>query len=100
MRGGIVSGNGRSTRSRCCMCPFTMRSVRVRTKSVWPKRFGEWVAARPAQLINTPARKQYRAEARLGPGGATKIARADVAHFMIRAAQETSWLGQAVGLAY
>ncbi len=61
---------------------------------------GEWVAARPAQLLNTPARKQYRAEARMGPGGATKIARADVAHFMIRAAQETSWLGQTVGLAY
>jgi putative NADH-flavin reductase len=61
---------------------------------------GEWVVARPAQLINAPARKQYRAEARLGPGGAAKVSRADVAHFMIRAAKEDSWLGQAVGLSY
>lgn len=61
---------------------------------------GEWVATRPAQLINAPARRQYRAESRLGPGGVAKIARADVAHFMIRAAQESSWLGKAVGLSY
>jgi uncharacterized protein YbjT (DUF2867 family) len=61
---------------------------------------GEWVVVRPAQLTNEPARKQYRAEVKLNPWGTGKISRADVADFMIYAARENRWIGQAVGLSY
>lgn len=61
---------------------------------------GEWVVVRPAQLTKEPARKKYRAEVKLNPWGAGKISRADVADFMIHAAQENRWIGQAVGLSY
>jgi putative NADH-flavin reductase len=61
---------------------------------------GEWVVARPAQLTKEPARKKYRAEVKLSPWGTGKISRADVADFMIHAAQENRWIGQAVGLSY
>jgi putative NADH-flavin reductase len=60
---------------------------------------GEWVVVRPAQLTKELARKKYRAEVKLN-GGAGKISRADVADFMIHAAQENRWIGQAVGLSY
>ncbi|MEM4990017.1 NAD(P)H-binding protein [Collimonas sp. H4R21] len=60
----------------------------------------EWVVVRPAQLTNDAARKQYRTEVKLNPWGTGKISRADVAHFMIRSAKDTSWIGQKVGLSY
>ena len=61
---------------------------------------GEWIVARPAQLTKSPLSKKYRAEVKLNPWGTGKISRADVADFMIHAAQESRWIGQAVGLSY
>jgi biliverdin reductase/flavin reductase len=43
-----------------------------------------WVVVRPARLTDGPLTKTYRVEASGSPQGATKISRADVAHFMLK----------------
>jgi uncharacterized protein YbjT (DUF2867 family) len=53
--------------------------------------------ARPGRLTNGALRKQYVATAKLEPVPSA-ISRADVADFMVTAAERDTWLGQAVQL--
>lgn len=57
----------------------------------------EWVIARPGRLTNGPARGTYLAKTNLEPVPKS-ISRADVADFLVKAAQETQWVRQAVQL--
>ena len=54
----------------------------------------DWVIARPTRLTNGPAQGRYLAEPLAGPVP-TRISRADVADFLVRA---DTWLGKAVHL--
>jgi uncharacterized protein YbjT (DUF2867 family) len=57
----------------------------------------DWVIARPGRLTNGPARKRYLTRdgfERLP----TAISRADVADFMVNAAESDAWIGKAVQL--
>lgn len=56
----------------------------------------DWVIARPGGLTNAPPKYAYRAAAQ--PDHPSRIARADVAHFMLAQLESDAWLGQAVGL--
>jgi putative NADH-flavin reductase len=60
----------------------------------------EWVVARPGMLTNGPATGIYRTEQRFVGPKAVSISRADVAHFMVRAAQGGEFLRKCVGLGY
>ena len=55
----------------------------------------EWIIARPARLTNGPARKKYVKTTKLEsvPGS---ISRADVADFLVEAAEVDTWVGKAV----
>jgi uncharacterized protein YbjT (DUF2867 family) len=57
----------------------------------------EWVIARPTRLTNGPARKRYVKETAIVrvPGS---ISRADVADFLVEAAEVDTWVGKAVQL--
>ncbi len=57
----------------------------------------DWVIARPTRLTNGPARKRYAKESAIVavPGS---ISRADVADFMVEAAETDAWVGKAVQL--
>jgi uncharacterized protein YbjT (DUF2867 family) len=55
----------------------------------------DWVIARPGRLTNGPARKRYVARAEIERVPAT-ISRADVADFLVNAAESEAWLGKAV----
>jgi uncharacterized protein YbjT (DUF2867 family) len=57
----------------------------------------DWVIARPSRLTDGPARKKYVARTAIEPVPAS-ISRADVADFLVRAAEEDTWLRQAVQL--
>lgn len=57
----------------------------------------DWVIARPTRLTGGPARKRYVAKAELGRVPWT-ISRADVADFLVTAAEADTWLRQAVQL--
>lgn len=60
----------------------------------------EWVLARPITLTDDPARGAFRIAPRLAVGPSSRIARADVAAFMLAQATDPDWLGQAPSLAY
>lgn len=60
----------------------------------------EWVVVRPLALTNGPRTGQYRVAVEGLPPKGTKIARADVADFMLRQATATEYLNQAPALAY
>jgi hypothetical protein len=59
-----------------------------------------WTVARPMSLKDKPGTGQYREF----PDGAaptgTEIARADVAHFLLRTLEDERYIHQSVGLAY
>lgn len=55
----------------------------------------EWVIARPGRLTNGPARHRYLKHADLEPVPRS-IARADVADFLVEAAETDTWVGKAV----
>ncbi len=57
----------------------------------------DWVIARPGRLTNGAAHGRYLADAGLGPIPSS-ISRADTGDFLVRAATEGTWLGQAVQL--
>lgn len=57
----------------------------------------EWVIARPTRLTNGPARKRYVKTAAVEPVPGA-IARADVADFLVDAAETSDWVGKAVQL--
>lgn len=56
-----------------------------------------WVIARPGRLTNGPARKRYRKETAVVPVPGS-ISRADVADFLVEAAEADTWVGHAVQL--
>lgn len=57
-----------------------------------------WVVARPTMLSYGPATGKYDTFDRAADKHSGKISRADVAHFMIQAAQQPTYLGKLVGL--
>ena len=61
----------------------------------------DWVIVRPASLTNGPARGQYRHGPEVGSYlMPVRIARADVAAFMLQQLTDDRYLGSAVGLCY
>jgi len=61
----------------------------------------DWVIVRPAALTNGPARGQYRQGPNVGSWLLpVRIARADVAAFMLLQLTDDKYLGSAVGLCY
>lgn len=57
----------------------------------------EWVIARPGRLTDGPADGKYVAKTAIEKVPGT-ISRSDVAMFLVRATEETQWIGQAVQL--
>jgi len=57
----------------------------------------EWVVVRPGRLTNGPARGRYVARAEIAPVPGS-ISRADVADFLVTAAESDTWVGKAVQL--
>jgi putative NADH-flavin reductase len=57
----------------------------------------EWVIARPGRLTHGPSRGRYVARAEIAPVPGS-IARADVADFLVTAAESDAWVGKAVQL--
>jgi hypothetical protein len=57
----------------------------------------DWVIARPGRLTHGPARGRYVARAKIAPVPGS-IARADVADFLVTAADSEAWVGKAVHL--
>jgi uncharacterized protein YbjT (DUF2867 family) len=55
----------------------------------------EWVIARPGRLTNGPARGLYVKQAEIAPVPGS-ISRADVADFLVTAADSDAWVGKAV----
>jgi uncharacterized protein YbjT (DUF2867 family) len=55
----------------------------------------EWVIARPGRLTNGPARGRYVKRAEISPVPGS-ISRADVADFLVTAADSDAWVGKAV----
>jgi putative NADH-flavin reductase len=60
----------------------------------------DWTLVRPARLVNHPATGHYRVRADYPPPGGRKIARADVAQFMVLALTEGAWRQAAPAVAY
>jgi putative NADH-flavin reductase len=60
----------------------------------------DWTLVRPTRLLNGPLTGHYQVRPSYPPPGLTKISRADVAHFMIGALTESSYLRQTPALAY
>jgi uncharacterized protein YbjT (DUF2867 family) len=56
-----------------------------------------WVIARPGRLTDGPGRKKYLATNKIEPVPSA-ISRADVADFLVTAAESDTWLGQTVQL--
>jgi uncharacterized protein YbjT (DUF2867 family) len=57
----------------------------------------EWVIARPGRLTDGPARKQYVKQPNLEKVPSS-ISRADLADFLVEAAEKPDWVGKAVQL--
>ncbi len=57
----------------------------------------EWVSARPGRLTDGPAKRAYQAKSELEHVPAA-ISRADVADFLVRACEESTWVNHAVQL--
>lgn len=57
----------------------------------------DWVIARPGRLTHGPARGRYVARAEIAPVPGS-ISRADVADFLVTAADSDAWVGKAVHL--
>ncbi|MCM3598346.1 SDR family oxidoreductase [Metabacillus idriensis] len=60
----------------------------------------DWTVARPMQLIDGPLTKNYRIAQEGIPEGGRKIARADVAHFLVKAWIQKGFIHTSAGLAY
>jgi len=57
----------------------------------------DWVIARPSRLTNGSAQRRYKKGVALQPVPSS-ISRADVAHFLVEAAESDKWVGKAVQL--
>jgi len=60
----------------------------------------DWTLVRPTRLVNRPGTGRYRVSPDYPPRGGSKIARADVAHFIATALAEDAWPRAAPALAY
>jgi hypothetical protein len=58
----------------------------------------DWTMVRPPELTDKPYTGKYRVRQGQLPLFGFKIARADVADFMITAAENCSWVGKIVGI--
>ncbi|MET9114764.1 NAD(P)-binding oxidoreductase [Streptomyces longwoodensis] len=59
----------------------------------------DWTISRPPQLTDEPLTGHYRTAYGRNIRGGTKVARADVAHHMLRVLDEPDSIGQTVGIA-
>ncbi len=60
----------------------------------------DWTLVRPTRLVNVPGTGEYRIRDRYPPPGLTRIARADVAQFMIGALTEPGYIRQAPAICW
>jgi putative NADH-flavin reductase len=60
----------------------------------------DWTMVMPPMLTNRPARGRYRVDGEALPRGAMRIARADVADFMMQQIGDLRWVGRGVYIAY
>jgi putative NADH-flavin reductase len=60
----------------------------------------DWTLVRATRLVSTPPAGRYRVRADYPPPGGRKIARADVAAFMLTTLADNGWVGAAPALAY
>ena len=60
----------------------------------------DWTLVRAAQLVDGPARGEYRAEPGYSLTGGTKIARADIAAFMLDELERRDNIAHALAIAY
>jgi putative NADH-flavin reductase len=60
----------------------------------------DWTLVRPTRLVNGPGTGMYRIGDQYPPPGLTRIARADVAQFMIGALTETGYLREAPAICW
>jgi len=60
----------------------------------------DWTLVRATRLVNTPQTGRYRVRPEYAPAGGGKISRADVAHFMLAALTDASWIRARPALAY
>ena len=60
----------------------------------------DWTMVMPPMLTNRPARGMYRVDGEALPRGALRIARADVADFMMQQIGDLRWVGRGVYIAY
>ena len=83
-------------------CLRMVRRARVLDKERQEQRIRdsgvEWVIVRPTILTNGPRTGTYRVGADLHVGLFPRVARADVADFMLRQLDDTALLGQALGI--
>ncbi|MGL6249032.1 MAG: NAD(P)-dependent oxidoreductase, partial [Culicoidibacterales bacterium] len=59
----------------------------------------DYTLARPMSLADGPRTQQYREVTEGVPTNARKIVRADVAHFLVKAIQDPSYIHKSIGLA-
>jgi uncharacterized protein YbjT (DUF2867 family) len=57
----------------------------------------DWVIARPGRLTNSPGKRKYQKQSNV-ERVPTSIARADVADFLVEAAETDTWKNKAVQL--
>ena len=60
----------------------------------------DWTLVRPTRLVNRGFTGTYRTAPDYAPPGGRTISRADVAHFIVLALEQDSWLAGAPALAY
>ena len=60
----------------------------------------DWTLVRPTRLVSDPGTGKYRVRADFPPPGGSKIARADVAHFIATALTSATYIHQSPVLAY
>lgn len=60
----------------------------------------DWTVVQPPMLLNAPGRGQYRVDGEALPPHGRRIARADVAHFMLAQLRSAEWVGKSPFLAW
>jgi putative NADH-flavin reductase len=60
----------------------------------------DWTIVRPPRLVNKPLSGVYRTESQHNVKGGRAISRADLAHYMVQAAEQRLTIGEAVRIGY
>jgi putative NADH-flavin reductase len=60
----------------------------------------DWTMVMPPMLLNKPGRGNYRVDGEALPAGASRIARSDVADFMMAQIGSAEWVGKGVYIAW